>query len=59
MCRRLQECILLDMSVSFPELDASGELFVSAKQVDEFVKDEAKVYTILASMKAETKAAIG
>ncbi|XP_050915425.1 uncharacterized protein LOC127130461 [Lathyrus oleraceus] len=46
-------------SVSFPEFDASDELFVSAKQVPEFVKDEAVVFMILASMKNESKAMIG
>ncbi|XP_050876627.1 uncharacterized protein LOC127080342 [Lathyrus oleraceus] len=47
-----------DKSVLFPEFDASVELFVSAKQVDEFMKEGAEVFMILASMKAESKYAI-
>lgn len=41
--------------MSFLELDASDELFMSAKKVDEFMKDDVVVFMILASMKAETK----
>lgn len=48
-----------DKTVSFPEFDASDELFVSSKQVDEFVKDNATVFMILASISAERKAMIG
>lgn len=45
--------------MSFLEFDASDELFMSTKQVDEFVKDGAEVFMILASMNIERKAAIG
>lgn len=45
--------------MSLQEFDANDELFVSAKQVDEFVKDEAVVFMTLDSMKAERKVAIG
>ncbi|XP_050895317.1 uncharacterized protein LOC127101935 [Lathyrus oleraceus] len=48
-----------DKAMSFPEFDASDELFVSAKKIHELVKDEAKVFMILASMKAKIKYAIG
>ncbi|XP_050919045.1 uncharacterized protein LOC127136541 [Lathyrus oleraceus] len=48
-----------DKMVSFPDFDASNELFVSAKQVDELVKDEAEMFMILASMKEESKVMIG
>ncbi|XP_050896791.1 uncharacterized protein LOC127103587 [Lathyrus oleraceus] len=41
------------------EFDASDELFASAKQVEEFMKNDAEVFVILASMKAERKALIG
>lgn len=44
--------------MSFPKFDVSDELFVSAKQVGEFVKDDSKVFMILASMKVESKASI-
>ncbi|XP_050888957.1 uncharacterized protein LOC127094136 [Lathyrus oleraceus] len=47
-----------DKIVSFQEFDASDELFVSAKQVDGFVKDEVEVFTILVSMKARRKVVI-
>lgn len=43
-------------TVSFPYSDSSVELFVSAKQVNEFVKDDVVLFVILASMKVETKA---
>lgn len=43
----------------FLELDASDKLFVSSKQVDEFVKDEAEVFMILYSMKDSSKDVIG
>lgn len=46
-------------SVSFQEFAASDELFVSTEQVDEFVKNEAEVFMILASMKIKSKAVIG
>ncbi|XP_050892138.1 uncharacterized protein LOC127097682 [Lathyrus oleraceus] len=49
------------MIVDTPTLglfDASDELFVSTKQVDEFIKDDTKVFLILASMKAESKVTI-
>ncbi|XP_050896267.1 uncharacterized protein LOC127103010 [Lathyrus oleraceus] len=46
-------------SVSFLEFIASDELFLSAKQVGEFMKNGAKVFMILASMKAEIKTIIG
>lgn len=58
-CRRLQECRLLDKSMSFPELDASDELFVFVKQVSEFVKEEAGMFMILSFMKAKSKVVIG
>lgn len=45
--------------MSFLEFDASDELFVTAKQVDECMKDDVEVFMILASMKAESKATIG
>lgn len=44
---------------SFQEFDASDELFVSAKQVNEFMKEDALVFMILASMKAKRKYVIG
>lgn len=47
-----------DKTMSFQEFDASDELFVYAKKVDEFMKDEAGVFMILASMKAKSKALI-
>ncbi|XP_050896963.1 uncharacterized protein LOC127103773 [Lathyrus oleraceus] len=43
------------VQVSFPKFDASDELFVSAKQVDESMKDDAKMFMILASMKDKIK----
>lgn len=46
-------------SVSFLEFVASDELFLLAKQVGEFMKNGAKVFMILASMKAEIKTIIG
>lgn len=48
-----------DKSVSFLELDASDELFVFAKQVDEFVENDVILFIILASMKDKTKIVIG
>ncbi|XP_050909607.1 uncharacterized protein LOC127123431 [Lathyrus oleraceus] len=48
-----------DKLVPFPEFDASDELFVSIKKVDELIKDDAKVFMILTSMKAERKDVIG
>lgn len=48
-----------DKLVSFLEFDASDELFVCAKKMDEFMKDEAGVFMILASMKVESKFVIG
>lgn len=45
--------------MSFLEFDASDEVFVSAKLVDEFVKDDAIMFMILNSMKAESKVVIG
>lgn len=45
-------------TVSFPKFDTSDELFVSAKLVNEFVKDNAATFMILASIKAETKAVL-
>lgn len=44
--------------MSFLELDASNELFVSAKKVDEFVKDDATMFMILASVKEKRKVVI-
>lgn len=48
-----------DKSVSFREFDASDELFVSTKQVDEFMENDVKVFMVLAYVKAESKVAIG
>lgn len=48
-----------DKMVSFPYFDASDELFMSVKQVDEFVKHDAEVFMLLASVKAENKVVIG
>ncbi|XP_050909886.1 uncharacterized protein LOC127123730 [Lathyrus oleraceus] len=48
-----------DKSVPFPEFDTSDELFVSVKKMDDFMKGDSKVFMILASMKAESKATIG
>lgn len=48
-----------DKSVSFLELDASNDLFVSAKQVDELMKNDANVFMMIDSIKAERKTAIG
>ncbi|XP_050920172.1 uncharacterized protein LOC127137794 [Lathyrus oleraceus] len=48
-----------DKTVSFPDFDASDKLFVSAKQVDDSVKDEAEVFMLLASMKVGKKVVIG
>lgn len=45
--------------MSFLELDANYEWFVSVKLVDKLVKDNAIVFMKLASMKAEGKASIG
>ena len=45
-------------TVSFPEFDTSDELFVSAKKVNGFMKDDVVVFMILASMKAEPKAVL-
>lgn len=45
-CRWLQKRMFLDKSTPFQEFDASDELFVSAKQVDELVKDETEVFMI-------------
>ncbi|XP_050878174.1 uncharacterized protein LOC127081990 [Lathyrus oleraceus] len=42
-------------TVSFSDFDTSDELFVLAKQVNEFVKDDVPVFMVLSSMKAETK----
>lgn len=44
--------------MSFPEFDTRDELFVSAKQVDEFVKDDYEVFLLLDSIKAENKVVI-
>ena len=44
--------------MSFLELDANDEGFVSAKQMDELVKDDATIFMVIASMIAEGKAAI-
>ncbi|XP_050918753.1 uncharacterized protein LOC127136205 [Lathyrus oleraceus] len=46
-------------TVSFPEFDACDDLFVFAKQVDEFEKDDIALFMILASMKDESKVVIG
>ncbi|XP_050889939.1 uncharacterized protein LOC127095265 [Lathyrus oleraceus] len=48
-----------DKPVSFLEFDTSDELFMSTKQVDEFMRDDAEVFMILASMKTKSKATIG
>lgn len=48
-----------DKTLSFLELDASDELFVYAKQVDRLMMDEARVFLILAYMKAESNVVIG
>ncbi|XP_050918750.1 uncharacterized protein LOC127136203 [Lathyrus oleraceus] len=48
----------LDTTMSFPEFDMSDEMFVLAKQVDEFVKDDAEVFMLLALTKAKRKFAI-
>ncbi|XP_050902154.1 uncharacterized protein LOC127111710 [Lathyrus oleraceus] len=48
-----------EKSVSFPEFEASDKLFVSAKQADGCMKDEAEVFMISTSMKSERKCAIG
>lgn len=48
-----------DNSVSFLEFDASDKMFVSAKKLDECMKDEVEVFMILSSMKVEIKDAIG
>lgn len=45
--------------MSFLEFDVSDDLFVSAKKIDEFVKDEVQVFMILASTKTGSKAMIG
>lgn len=47
-----------DKRVSFLEFEASDELFVYAKLVDELVKDKAELFMLLASMKDESKAAV-
>ncbi|XP_050896964.1 uncharacterized protein LOC127103774 [Lathyrus oleraceus] len=47
-----------DKTKSFPKFDASNELFVSSKKVNEFVSDDAIMFMILASMKAESKVVI-
>lgn len=47
--------LVFDKSGSFPKFDVSDELFVSAKQVDVFMKDEAELFMILASMRDERK----
>lgn len=44
--------------MSFLEFDVSDELFVSTEQVNEFVKDDAEVFMILAFMKIEGKVVI-
>lgn len=44
--------------VSFLEFDTSDELFLSAKQVNEFVKNDVEVFMILNSLKANTKAVL-
>ncbi|XP_050915008.1 uncharacterized protein LOC127129952 [Lathyrus oleraceus] len=48
-----------DKTVSIPEFDAINELFVSAKEGNEFVKDDVAMFRILASMKAERKDVLG
>ncbi|XP_050920402.1 uncharacterized protein LOC127138040 [Lathyrus oleraceus] len=48
----------LDKSLSFPKYDASDELFVSAKHVDELMKNDDKGFMILDSMKDERKPVI-
>lgn len=40
-------------TMSFSDFDTSDELFVLAKQVNEFMKDDVPVFMILSSMKAE------
>lgn len=47
------------MTMSFPEFDASDEFFVSSKQVDELVMEEAEVFMLLPLMKAKDKPRIG
>lgn len=47
-----------DKAISFLEFDAIDELFVSAKQMDDFMWDNVEVFMILASMKAERKVVI-
>ncbi|XP_050893328.1 uncharacterized protein LOC127099023 [Lathyrus oleraceus] len=46
-------------TVSLQEFDVSDEFFVSAKQVNEFVKDDDAVFMILSSMKAKSKVLLG
>lgn len=46
-------------SVSFLEFDASEELFLSAKQVDEFMKDDDEMFMTLVSFKVRSKVVIG
>ncbi|XP_050896243.1 uncharacterized protein LOC127102980 [Lathyrus oleraceus] len=47
-------------TVMFPELRGNGELmFVSAKQVEEFVKKEAHVFAMFASLEIDIKVAMG
>lgn len=45
--------------MSFLEFDANDELFVSDKQLNEFVKDAAAMFMILASIKEESKVVLG
>ncbi|XP_050888869.1 uncharacterized protein LOC127094041 [Lathyrus oleraceus] len=45
----------LDKTISFQEFDASDDLFISAKQVDESMKGDAEVFRILTSMKVDSK----
>ncbi|XP_050896089.1 uncharacterized protein LOC127102801 [Lathyrus oleraceus] len=45
-------------TVSFPEFYNSDDLFVSAKQVNEFVKEDVAVFMILAFMNEETKSVL-
>ncbi|XP_050888376.1 uncharacterized protein LOC127093478 [Lathyrus oleraceus] len=50
---------LIRHDMSFPEFDASDKLFVYAKKVYDFMKDDIEVFMMLASMKEIRKDAIG
>lgn len=48
-----------DKTVIFPEIGESGKpVFISAKKVEEFLKDDAQVFVMFSSLRIDSKVAL-